>query len=63
MHVNNVNPTTVEEFRTEQKTVDKMQLLVWIYLNTLFNITFVVGNIIYFSIEIEMIPWCEDVSA
>ena len=63
MHMNQVDPSTIDELRTEQKKVDVMQLGVWIYLNTFFNILMIVGNILYFSIDGQIIPWCEDVSS
>lgn len=63
VNVNHVSPRTVEDFRAVQKRIDKIQMLVWVYLNTIFNIVIIIGNVLYFSIDSKMVPWCEDVSA
>ena len=39
-----------------------MQLVVWIYVNTIFNINIVVGSVIYFWQDKEKKEWCLDVS-
>lgn len=39
-----------------------MQLVVLIYLNSLFNIWMIVGNVLYFGQDLDMKSWCRDVS-
>ena len=47
----------------EMQHIDKMQLFIWTCINTQFNIVMVIGNVIYYNLEKDMISWCNIASA